>query len=149
AFQPRSMSTPATFSPRCFFLGRSRTWPMLASTLKPEPRYLLMVLAFDGDSTMTRSMPSLLAGAAAGDLRVRRAVVAAEATERDEAGFLRVFEVAAGAAAEVFLRVGTGRSFSNPVAVVRGWADSLQSPFWRTTLLTHNIPVRRVSRSAG
>src|SRR3954466_3497001 len=37
--------------------GRSRTWPMDAFTTKPSPRYLLIVLALAGDSTMTRSLP--------------------------------------------------------------------------------------------
>ena len=35
-----------------FFGARSLTWPMLANTLKELPRYLLMDLAFDGDSTI-------------------------------------------------------------------------------------------------
>jgi hypothetical protein len=35
------------------FAGRSRTWPKDASTLYPGPRYLLIVLAFAGDSTTT------------------------------------------------------------------------------------------------
>src|SRR4051812_35223496 len=33
--------------------GRSRMWPMLASTVKPRPKYLLIVFAFAGDSTIT------------------------------------------------------------------------------------------------
>src|SRR5689334_18176386 len=37
--------------------GRSRTCPMDAFTTKPSPRYLLIVLAFAGDSTITRSLP--------------------------------------------------------------------------------------------
>src|SRR5438105_8645279 len=37
--------------------GRSRTWPILAFTTNPSPRYLLIVLAFAGDSTITRSFP--------------------------------------------------------------------------------------------
>src|SRR2546430_16913187 len=35
--------------------GRSRTWPMLAFTTNPSPRYLLIVLALAGDSTITRA----------------------------------------------------------------------------------------------
>src|SRR5947209_5972998 len=35
-------------------LGKSRTWPLLATTSKSGPRYLLMVLALAGDSTITR-----------------------------------------------------------------------------------------------
>src|ERR1700757_1824669 len=36
------------------FCGRSRTWPLLAATSKSGPRYLLIVLALAGDSTITR-----------------------------------------------------------------------------------------------
>src|SRR6188474_986207 len=55
---PRLVSTPpmtwvASFA-RLGFLGRSRTWPMEATTRKSRPRYLLMVFALAGDSTMTR-----------------------------------------------------------------------------------------------
>src|SRR5207249_1412687 len=35
-------------------LGRSRTCPLLAATSKSGPRYLLMVFALAGDSTITR-----------------------------------------------------------------------------------------------
>src|SRR5581483_11788869 len=35
-------------------LGRSRTWPLLATTSYSGPRYLLIVLALAGDSTITR-----------------------------------------------------------------------------------------------
>ena len=45
------MSTPI------FDFGRSFTWPTEARTSKPRPRYFLMVLAFAGDSTMTRLGP--------------------------------------------------------------------------------------------
>src|SRR3954466_3438510 len=45
--------------------GRSRTWPMEAFTTKPSPRYLLIVLALAGDSTMTRSLPFFFGDAAA------------------------------------------------------------------------------------
>src|SRR6516165_9056528 len=38
------------------FAGRSRTWPKEASTLKESPRYLLIVLALEGDSTTTISV---------------------------------------------------------------------------------------------
>src|SRR5690554_8145237 len=37
--------------------GRSRMWPTLDLTIKSEPRYLLMVFAFAGDSTITRLLP--------------------------------------------------------------------------------------------
>src|SRR3954463_15216829 len=42
-------------------LGRSRTCPIDAFTMKPSPRYLLIVLAFAGDSTITRFLPFFLA----------------------------------------------------------------------------------------
>src|SRR5690348_8945197 len=48
---PRSTSTPSSR------VGRSRRWPMVAFTSKPEPRYLPMVLALVGDSTMTSASP--------------------------------------------------------------------------------------------
>src|SRR3954462_13305104 len=38
-------------------LGRSRTCPIDAFTTKPSPRYLLIVLALAGDSTITRDLP--------------------------------------------------------------------------------------------
>ncbi|MNV86375.1 hypothetical protein D3C71_1804040 [compost metagenome] len=38
-------------------VGRSRIWPMLDFTTYWLPRYLLMVLALAGDSTMTRDLP--------------------------------------------------------------------------------------------
>src|SRR5690554_4045010 len=37
--------------------GRSRMCPTLDFTMKSEPRYLLMVFAFAGDSTITRLLP--------------------------------------------------------------------------------------------
>src|SRR3954463_12049547 len=37
--------------------GRSRIWPKLAKTVKSGPRYLLIVFALAGDSTMTRLLP--------------------------------------------------------------------------------------------
>ncbi len=40
--------------------GRSRTWPKEASTVKPSPRYLLMVFALAGDSTTTTSVMGTL-----------------------------------------------------------------------------------------
>ena len=43
-----STSTPS------FALGRSRTWPMLASILYPDPRNRVSVFAFVGDSTITK-----------------------------------------------------------------------------------------------
>jgi hypothetical protein len=42
-------------------LGRSRTWPIEAFTTKPSPRYLLIVFALAGDSTITRVFPYALA----------------------------------------------------------------------------------------
>src|ERR1700685_3730722 len=44
---PCSMSTPS------FFCGRSRTCPTVALTRYPRPRYLPIVFALAGDSTMT------------------------------------------------------------------------------------------------
>src|SRR6185437_6934594 len=44
------MSTPKSR------LGRSMMCPIEATTLKSGPRYLLMVFAFPGDSTMTRDL---------------------------------------------------------------------------------------------
>ena len=43
-------STPSPLPPT----GKSRIWPMLDFTMKSLPRYLLMVFAFAGDSTMTK-----------------------------------------------------------------------------------------------
>src|SRR6476646_3229012 len=48
---PCSTSTPSSR------VGRSRTWPMVAFTSKPEPRYLPIVLALVGDSTITSAGP--------------------------------------------------------------------------------------------
>src|SRR5262245_23816149 len=42
-------------TPRPFF-GRSLMWPTEAMTLKSLPRYLLIVFAFDGDSTITSDL---------------------------------------------------------------------------------------------
>src|SRR2546425_934579 len=50
-------------------VGRSRTWPLLATTSKSSPRYLLIVLALAGDSTMTRCF--FFRGATAMLLQVR------------------------------------------------------------------------------
>src|SRR5207249_61712 len=49
-------STPGTglLTPLGFLLGRSRMCPTLARTRYSGPRYLLMVLALEGDSTITR-----------------------------------------------------------------------------------------------
>src|SRR5581483_1197864 len=63
--KPCSTSTPI------FDLGRSMTWPTDAFTVKPAPRYFLMVFALAGDSTTTSafSRPPLdgFAFAALGD----------------------------------------------------------------------------------
>ena len=50
---PASTSTPS------LFLGRSRICPIEATTRKPEPRYLLIVRALAGDSTMTNDFAIL------------------------------------------------------------------------------------------
>ena len=42
------------------FVGRSITWPMDAFTVKFFPKYLLMVFAFAGDSTITSDLAMLL-----------------------------------------------------------------------------------------
>src|SRR5262249_49066911 len=49
--KPCSTSTPI------LDLGRSMTWPTDAFTVKPVPRYFLIVLALAGDSTTTRARP--------------------------------------------------------------------------------------------
>ena len=49
---------PLVFPPPPF--GRSRTCPTLDLTMKSLPRYLLMVFALAGDSTMTSDLPILL-----------------------------------------------------------------------------------------
>ena len=36
------------------FFGKSLIWPTLDSTMKSDPRYFDIVLAFAGDSTITR-----------------------------------------------------------------------------------------------
>ena len=46
SWKPFSMSTPS-------FFGRSRMWPTEAMTLYPLPRYLVMVFALEGFSTIT------------------------------------------------------------------------------------------------
>src|SRR3954447_12326625 len=52
-------------------LGRSRTWPIDAFTTKPSPRYLLIVFALAGDSTITRVLPLGLAIRAAAVVLLR------------------------------------------------------------------------------
>src|SRR5689334_15905639 len=51
-----SGSNLASTSTPSLFLGRSRTCPIDAITLKSRPRYLLIVFAFAGDSTMTSDL---------------------------------------------------------------------------------------------
>src|SRR4026209_2531151 len=55
---PFSTSTPSSR------VGRSRTWPIVAFTSYPAPRYFPMVLALVGDSTMTSAVPPARRGAA-------------------------------------------------------------------------------------
>src|SRR5215813_7053555 len=55
-----SASNPFLTSTPSFFLGRSRTCPMDAFTWKSRPRYLLIVFALAGDSTMTRFLATLI-----------------------------------------------------------------------------------------
>src|SRR5262249_35737072 len=47
-----SVKSSSIATPSLLF-GRSRMWPIDATTLKSRPRYLLMVFAFAGDSTTT------------------------------------------------------------------------------------------------
>src|SRR5437588_11420623 len=54
ALKSPSISTPS------LLLGRSLMWPQEASTSKPFPKYLLMVFAFVGDSTMTNDFDNFL-----------------------------------------------------------------------------------------
>src|SRR6185312_5159801 len=61
---PLSTSTPSSR------VGKSRTCPTVAFTSYPEPRYLPMVLALVGDSTMTSALPCRLLVAAGLPLRV-------------------------------------------------------------------------------
>ena len=49
----QDMAKSLSGSTEPFFSGKSRTWPKLARTVKSEPRYLLMVFALAGDSTIT------------------------------------------------------------------------------------------------
>src|SRR5262245_54163544 len=64
--KPCCVSTPpitcVSLAPFFFlgFLGRSRTCPMDAFTWKSRPRYLLIVFALAGDSTMTRFLATLI-----------------------------------------------------------------------------------------
>src|ERR1700761_7442980 len=47
---------PSLRSTPILFLGRSLMWPTEASTVKSFPRYLLIVFAFAGDSTITSDL---------------------------------------------------------------------------------------------
>src|SRR6266436_3328626 len=47
---------PSLRSTPILFLGRSLMWPTDASTMKSFPRYLLIVFAFAGDSTITSDL---------------------------------------------------------------------------------------------
>ena len=51
-----SGSKPCSTSTPIFDFGRSMTWPTDAFTVKPAPRYFLMVLALAGDSTTTSAV---------------------------------------------------------------------------------------------
>src|SRR4051812_31973969 len=126
------MSTPATSSPFLRRLGRSRTWPTLAFTTKAEPRYLLMVLALVGDSTMTRSGLLLRSRAepAAGAVSSLPAPLAVGGLVRETAGLRLVFLLAAGVAAASpsavgFLRAGT---VASSLLLLCCGPNSLQSP---------------------
>ena len=51
-------SKPCSVSMPMFFTGRSRMWPTVAFTAYAFPRYLPMVFALAGDSTMTSDLPA-------------------------------------------------------------------------------------------
>ena len=58
AWRARSLaSTGALFAP----VGKSRTWPIDDLTMKSFPKYLLIVFALAGDSTITSDFPIYLA----------------------------------------------------------------------------------------
>ena len=52
-------SKPFSTSTARSFFGRSLTWPSDALTTYCLPRYLLMVFAFAGDSTITRAFDTV------------------------------------------------------------------------------------------
>ena len=54
AWAARSLGSEAGVLPA---VGKSRTCPTLDFTMKSEPKYLLIVFAFAGDSTMTSDLP--------------------------------------------------------------------------------------------
>src|SRR5690554_3419701 len=56
AWRARSLASTGVDFPA----GRSRIWPILDLTIKSLPRYLLMVFALAGDSTITRVLPMSL-----------------------------------------------------------------------------------------
>src|SRR4030095_15386629 len=75
-WNPLSTSTPS------FRVGRSRTCPIVALTLKPRPRYLPMLLALVGDSTTTSASPFPPTARVGSGLRVRfRGLVTAEGSD--------------------------------------------------------------------
>src|SRR5262249_18369850 len=110
------MRMPATSSPFCLRVDRSRTWPTLASTRKLGPRYLLIVFALAGDSTINRSKPPRPPGAPSplppGVPRLRRAdagstpVAASAGAARLRVGFFASVE---GRLAGFLRGVGTDR----------------------------------------
>ena len=85
-----STSTPSSR------VGRSRTWPTVAFTSYPAPRYFPIVLALVGDSTMTSALPF-------------------PALERGLAALAPDFSGVAGAAA---LLPGLGGVFTDRLALV-------------------------------
>src|SRR5882672_5476216 len=112
------MSTPS------LLFGRSRTCPFEARTSNPGPRYLPMVRAFAGDSTMTRFFPRRVgcpfSGASARGAFETRFGAGALGARAAAAGAL----VAAGALAAVgaltFLPAFALVSFFRSVTSVRG-----------------------------
>jgi hypothetical protein len=105
--KPFSTSTPI------FDFGRSTTWPTDAFTVKPEPRYFLMVLALAGDSTTTsaRSLPARLGAFSA---------AAGFAAFLPDAGFLADAFFFSGAG---FLSSGAADGLVLEVALFAGLAD--------------------------
>src|SRR5437762_1483545 len=111
------MSTPS------LLLGRSRTCPLEARTSNPEPRYLPIVRALAGDSTMTRFFPrragftSSGVSAPAGAFEAR--TVAGFLDARAAAGALGTGGALTGALALVFLAAFALVSFLGSVTSVR------------------------------
>ena len=57
---PRSLGSILDLLEALPLVGKSRIWPTLDFTTKSLPRYLFMVFALAGDSTMTSDFPIIL-----------------------------------------------------------------------------------------